>query len=177
MKKNMPKLSIKDYLKNVRSSLKGQEDNIQKALEEVRLVKDTKARMWVLGNGGSLAIAQHFAQDILKCHAIRSQCMNDGSVMTAFTNDNGFEWSLYDPLKVLIGPEDLIFAFSCSGSSKNYEYVFEHLKNRKVAVVGTDGGFMKEKANVCVHANNDDYIICEAAFGIVADLINIGLEE
>lgn len=173
----MPKSTFEKYLNSISDALKGQEAAIQAALHEVVQTQMIGARMWVLGNGGSLAIAQHFAQDMLKVHGIKAQCMNDGSVITAFTNDHGFEWSMYDPLKVLIDPDDLIFAFSCSGKSRNYEQVFDKFKNRKVAVVGTDGGFMKQKATVCVHAKSNDYIVCEAAFGVVSDLINKRLGE
>jgi D-sedoheptulose 7-phosphate isomerase len=173
----MSKPGLEIYVATVLSALQEEEDSIQEAVNAVRVAKETNGRIWVLGNGGSLAIAQHFAQDILKTHGVRAQCLNDPSVLTAYANDNGFSEAFFGPLSKLIQPEDLIIAFSCSGKSSNYSLIFNHMTNKKIAIVGTAGGFMKDTADVCVHVKSKDYKVCEAAFGIVADLINIGLED
>lgn len=172
----MPKPGLEQYVDSVLLSLLDSKEGIALATGEVFKARLDGARVWTLGNGGSLAIAQHFAQDILKMHGVRAQCLNDASVITAYSNDEGFENSFYGALAKLIDPRDLIFVFSCSGKSPNYKKIFE-FPNKKVAVVGTDGGFMKEMADVCIHVQHDDYRVCESAFGIVADLINIGLED
>ena len=173
----MPKPALDDYVTDILVAISGQEENIQQAVLEVKRIKESDARIWVLGNGGSLATAQHFAQDLLKMRGVRAQCLNDPSVITAYTNDEGFENSFFLPLARLSDPYDLIFVFSCSGKSPNYSLIFGQITNRIIAVVGTDGGIMKDKADITIHIKSVDYRICEAAFGIVADLINIGLED
>lgn len=177
----MPKSTLDSYLDEVGLSLKFAEADIESAKIEIKEAHERGSRVWTLGNGGSLAVAQHFAQDLLKVHRIRAQCLNDPSVITAFTNDDGFGSCFYKPLLRLSQNEDVVIAFSCSGKSKNYKGIFDPMDDllpriKRIAIVGTDGGFMKDSADVSVHVKSDDYIVCEAAFGIVADLINKGLE-
>lgn len=175
--KDMPNLSIDNYLDEVYSSIIGQEKEIQSIVDIIKRTKYRGSRLWILGNGGSLAIAQHLAQDLLKMHDVKSQCLNDPSVISAYANDDGFENCFFNPLSKLIDTGDIVMAFSCSGKSKNYENIFSKMDNEKIAIVGTDGGFMKIKSDFCVHVESISYKVCEAAFGIIADLINIGLEE
>ncbi len=176
----MPKSTLDAYLDEIALSLKFAEENIKAAETEIREAHERGSRIWVLGNGGSLAVAQHFAQDLLKVHRISAQCLNDPSVITAFTNDDGFANCFYKPLVTLSQNEDVVVAFSCSGKSKNYKGVFDPMDDllpriKRIAIVGTGGGFMKDSADVSIHVKSDNYIVCEAAFGIVADLINKGL--
>lgn len=158
----------------------GLDPDIGRATELMRAAHRTGGRIWVLGNGGSLAIAQHFAQDLLKCHGLRAQCLNDPSVLTAYSNDEGFTRSFFLPLKVLSSPADVIVVFSCSGKSRNYNHIFfegSAQRPKTVAVIGTDGGHFKAKADVAVHVRHMDYKVCETAFNVVADIINHHIGE
>ena len=143
-------------------------------LSAARVISDAKARgarVWIIGNGGSMAIAQHFAQDMLKMAEVRAQTVNCPSILTAFSNDHSFDYAFFAPLLVLRDKNDPVIIFSCSGQSRNYiEFISQDVQPI-VAVVGTDGGFLKGKAKVCVHVRSIDYQICETAFCLVADLI------
>ena len=127
--------------------------------------------VWVLGNGGSLAIAQHFAQDLLKMCEVKALAMNDPSVITAYTNDHSFEWAYYNPLNTLKNENDIVIIFSCSGRSRNYTEFVTEKKGKLLSVVGTTGGFLKEKSDLCIHVDSEDYQVCETAFCIICDLI------
>ena len=171
---------IKDYVKEIKASLVGLDEDIEGIYEELLAVKKEGRRVWILGNGGSLAIAQHFAQDLLKLSGVRAQTLNCPSIITAYTNDDRFEYSYFNPLMKLIDEGDPIIIFSCSGKSRNFiEFVsgFPEMKNPILSIIGTDGGFLKTKSKVSVHVKSKDYQVCETAFSVVADILVKSLLE
>lgn len=145
--------------------------SIRRAAAQIRVTRSVGGTVWCVGNGGSLAIAQHFAQDLLKAAGVRAQALNDGSVITAYSNDIAFSQCHEAPLKVLWNPgKDTLVIFSCSGSSRNVSDLGVHF-GPAIAIVGTDGGLLKKRTEICVHANSKAYDVCEAAFQVAADVI------
>lgn len=175
----MNTLCVDAYLSKVSDSLHGQEQQIEDLASMIYAKKKKNQRVWILGNGGSLAVAQHFAQDLLKTFGIRAQCANDPSVLTAYTNDCGFENVFESVYKVLADFDDLVIVFSCSGKSRNYTKLFgaEYCEVLNLfAVVGTDGKGISEGARNFIHINSQDYKVCETAFQVVCDLVMEELE-
>lgn len=76
--------------------------------------------VFIIGNGGSAACANHFANDLVKMCGIKaiSLCANV-SVLTAYANDNGYENIFSDQLKVFLKKDDLLITISGSGTSPN----------------------------------------------------------
>ena len=71
---------------------------------------------WVIGNGGSAATASHFANDLFKMGRLRAVPLADLTPLsTAYGNDHGWKSMYADPLKGLMGREDVLIAISCSG--------------------------------------------------------------
>lgn len=174
-------LMISKHFREIKNSMVGIDEEIERIYDVLKKAKEDGARIWVLGNGGSLAIAQHFAQDLLKMCSVKAQAYNCPSMITAFSNDDGFEYSYFNPLNKLIGNGDVIFIFSCSGKSRNYiEFVSgfpDNSTHKIISVVGTDGGFLKLKSNICAHIKSHDYQVCETAFCFVADMLVKSLME
>ena len=92
-------------------------------------------------------------------------------IITAYANDHAFEYSFYSALQVWRQPGDAVLIFSCSGKSPNYIEFVSSGVHPLAAVVGTDGGFLKGKADCCVHVKSDDYRVCETSFSVVADMV------
>lgn len=175
----MLSIRVKDYMKSVKASLVDIDDEIEEAFILMCESAVLKKRIWVIGNGGSMAIAQHFAQDMLKMCNVRAQAINCPSVITAFANDDQFEYCFFNPISRLIDEGDIIVIFSCSGKSRNYiEFVsgFSENRNKIISIVGGDGGFLKEKSDVCIHVESMDYQICETAFCVISDIIVKSME-
>lgn len=168
---------LKPYLLKISDALENTQEEIDLAISILKSTIRQGCNIWVLGNGGSLAIAQHFAQDLIKLRGIRAQAITCPSILTAYTNDETFENVYSMPLKILRSPGDAIVIFSCSGKSRNYENILKENFKPIVSIVGTDGGILKPRSNACVHVQSDNYQVCESAFSIVADLINYGLES
>lgn len=175
----MPKFNVEVYLESLSVAMWGTDKAGEDIIRTIRKAKESNRRVWILGNGGSLAIAQHFAQDLVKMRGIRAHAFTCPSMLTAYTNDQSFEESMSAPLSVLMDPMDPIIIFSCSGNSRNYPAFFKRPYPRGpiVSVVGCDGGFLKKESDICLHVQNHNYQICETAFCVVADLVIADLEE
>jgi len=81
--------------------------------EQVRAAK----RVYIVGNGGSYANAQHICNDLLSC-GVRVYTI-DSATLSAFANDYGWDVALSRWLSVVGEEGDLLIALSGSGKSRN----------------------------------------------------------
>lgn len=84
------------------------------------------ARVFIIGNGGSAAMASHFHNDLIKGAAaegkkpIRAVCLMDNvPLLTAWSNDDAWEVALVRELEALATPGDILVVISTSGKSPN----------------------------------------------------------
>ena len=113
----------------------------------------------VAGNGGSAADAQHFAGELVSrfnfdrpgLHAIA--LTTDTSVLTAIGNDYGFSQVFSRQIEAISKSEDIFFAISTSGNSKNIINAIKAAKKQNVTVIGLTGmkgGLMKSLCDYCI---------------------------
>jgi D-sedoheptulose 7-phosphate isomerase len=73
---------------------------IEKAIEVLKKTRDEGGRLFILGVGGSAANASHAVNDFRKIAGIETYAPTDNvSELTAWTNDNGFEFIFINWLK------------------------------------------------------------------------------
>lgn len=78
-----------------------------------------KRTVFICGNGGSAATAEHFTNDLFS-KGVRAVCLNSNtSILTMIANDFGYEYVFSKQLEVYAEPEDLLIVISCSGESEN----------------------------------------------------------
>lgn len=82
----------------------------------VEIIRKAK-RVYIIGNGGSYANAQHIANDLLAV-GIRAYTV-DPATLTAFANDFGYETVFARWLQVVGEAGDALLALSGSGRSPN----------------------------------------------------------
>lgn len=93
---------------------------IANAITILREVKDCGGTVWVVGNGGSAATAEHFAGDLVKVGGVRSVAVPSLSpAVIAYGNDEGWEKMYAAPLEKMKKNYDALVAISCSGDSPN----------------------------------------------------------
>lgn len=79
-----------------------------------------KARfIWIAGNGGSAATAEHFATDLVKKGYPAIALSSNTAVITMIGNDYGYDEIFSKQLEVYGAEEDLLIEISCSGKSYN----------------------------------------------------------
>ena len=139
--------------------------------------------MYVCGNGGSAAIAEHLACDCVKGVATDSKddfALNVVSLssnlpmISAIANDIGYDEVFSKQLQWLSRSlkdfgsyaKDVLIVISSSGNSLNIIKALEKAKERgmdTVAIVGFDGGKAKDLADNVIHIHSDNYGIIEDA--------------
>ena len=133
--------------------------DIGKFAEEIAGVRTNKGRLFFLGVGGSAGNASHAVNDFRKILGIESYSVSDNvSELTARINDDGWDTSYSNWLKVSnLSEKDAIIVFSVGGgsatTSQNLACSVDLAKEvgaKVLSVVSRDGGYCKEKSDVCV---------------------------
>ena len=166
-------------------ALKGSASLLEQA---VRLIVDTfKAgrRVYVLGNGGSAADAQHIAAELVgrfKQHdrpALPAMALTtDTSALTAISNDYGFEDVFARQVEALVREGDVLWALSVSGSSPNIIKAVKAAKRQAAKVIGftgKEGAELRALCDICLMAEHTDsdrvQEVHQLAYHIVCGLI------
>lgn len=110
----------------VKEKLKGSVDTIEKAAKLLVETFRKEKRVFLCGNGGSAADAQHIAAELVVKYYKRNRkalpalsLAVDPSVVTATSNDFGYEKVFARQLEALAEKDDLFIALSTSGKSPN----------------------------------------------------------
>jgi D-sedoheptulose 7-phosphate isomerase len=105
----------------------------------------------LVGNGGSAAGSQHLAGELMSRFlydrpAQSGVALNaDPAILTAISNDYGYDRRLARPLEGLARAGDVLLALSTSGQSTNSLTAFSSARNhviRTIGLTGRDGGKM-----------------------------------
>ena len=87
--------------------------------EMINQVNKDGGTIFIVGNGGSAAIASHAAIDLTKAANIPATTFNDSSLLTCFANDYGYEYWVEKALEFYGKKDDMVILISSSGQSKN----------------------------------------------------------
>jgi D-sedoheptulose 7-phosphate isomerase len=82
-------------------------------------VKDSNAKILLIGNGGSAALVSHMQNDLCKTVGVRAMVFTEGSLLTATANDDGYHAVFRRPVELWAEAHDLLIAVSSSGESEN----------------------------------------------------------
>ena len=141
-------------------------ENLEKILMKAR---KAKSNIFIFGNGGSAATASTMANDlgfdIIKKTKTKTPfkffALTDNSpVITAISNDVGYENVLINQLKIHHKKRDITIMISASGNSKNLLTAAKWIKSNGGYVfsfLGFDGGRLKKISN--------DYILADSIKG------------
>jgi D-sedoheptulose 7-phosphate isomerase len=122
--------------------------------------RERGATVFFIGNGGSAATASHFANDLAIGNneyqkPFRAISLTDNMpIITAISNDFGYEEIFVRQLRVLGKKEDVLVGISASGNSRNVILAFEHARSagiKTVAITAFDGGKLKAMADEGIH--------------------------
>lgn len=144
---------------------------INEALNAILRHYENEDIIYVLGNGGSSATANHMvcdfdkgiSLDLKKQFRVISLSDNIPMIM-AIGNDIGFEDVFYLQLKNKLKPTDLVIAISGSGNSHNIVKAVQYANEVGAEVIGLTGyagGKLKNMANINVHVPVEDMQITE----------------
>lgn len=111
---------LDDYYARYRKAL---ETDVRKELIAFRdLCLEVKARdgkLMIAGNGASASIASHAAVDFTKQAKVCAMAFNDHNLVTAFSNDYGYENWVAEAIQAYGKAGDAVVLISSSGKSAN----------------------------------------------------------
>jgi D-sedoheptulose 7-phosphate isomerase len=112
---------------------------IKSSVDILLQLKEENKRIYIVGNGGSAAIASHAAIDLWKNGGIPSLTFNDSSLLTCISNDIGFEDVFSAPLEMFACEGDLVICISSSGNSADIVKACQTAKQKNCLVITLSG--------------------------------------
>jgi D-sedoheptulose 7-phosphate isomerase len=167
------KLIISNYLKNLSQILLTKEmDKISFLAESLFRAWKNHSKVYICGNGGSAANANHLANDLIYGAGLKSKIGGlsveslsaNTAVITCLANDLGYDHIYSEQLKVKGKSGDLLIVLSGSGNSQNVIQALKmanQLRMETFAILGYSGGKCKEIASNYVHFEINDMQIAE----------------
>jgi len=143
------------------------EDGLIKAQKLIADIKKEKRDLYIIGNGGSAAIASHAAIDFMNVGEISAHTLHDSATFTCMANDYGYRNVFSNIVKLILKPKDILISISSSGQSENIINAAESAKQIGSTVI-TLSGFNKNNplrrmGDINFWCSSKDYGIVEIA--------------
>jgi len=159
-------------------------ETIAAAADTITKVLKQGGRVYVCGNGGSAADAQHIASELIGRFERERKGLpaialtTDTSVITSISNDYGFENVFAKQVEALVEEGDILWAISTSGASVNVIAAAELAKKKGACVLaftGKSNSKLEQIADICVCANEKSTArsqeIHQLAYHIICGLV------
>lgn len=119
---------------------------IVRAAEAIATAMRNGGTLFIMGNGGSAADAQHLAAEFISKFKLKRRALpalaltTDSSILSAIGNDLSFNEVFSRQLEGLAkDPNDIVLAISTSGMSRNVLRALALAKKRKLRTIGLTG--------------------------------------
>jgi D-sedoheptulose 7-phosphate isomerase len=139
--------------------------------------------IYICGNGGSAADAQHIAAELVGRFVRERKGLpavaltTDTSILTSVGNDYGFEQVFARQVEALVNKGDVLWAFSTSGTSKNVLAAAELAAQKGakfLSFTGKDNSPLEAVSDVCICVEGPTATVQEVhqvAYHIICDLV------
>lgn len=128
-------------------------ETIEKVCREIINAYENNHRVYIMGNGGSAADAQHFAAELVGRYLLERKAWpaqaftTDTSIITAIGNDYGYDEIFTRQVEAMVKKDDIVIGITTSGNSNNIAIALEKAKKlgaKTVGLLGKTGGKCKE---------------------------------
>ena len=142
-------LQVKTHINVIKMVEKQMADPISACVDLLVDALSKGRKLLLMGNGGSAADAQHFAAEMVGRFLTERKALpaialtTDISILTAVSNDYGYEEVFKRQVEALAHPGDILIGISTSGNSKNVARALEagrEIGATTVGLLGCDGG-------------------------------------
>lgn len=167
---------IKSYGKNLldvlESSIATNEMDVELPIDEasdravvmLRHVKAKGKKVILVGNGGSSALVAHVSNDLCKCDGIPALVCTEQSLLTALTNDEGYDVAFAWQVSLHGSKGDILIAVSSSGQSENIIKSVEMAHEKGMKVI-TFSGFSPD--NTLRQVGDLNFYMPSSSYGMV----------
>ena len=186
--KKYQKKEFVSYAKNYALSMQKAFENIN--LNELSKISEIifktikqKKKIFIVGNGGSAAIANHFTTDFNKGVYLSTQkkispkfysLSNSAEMITAISNDISCREIFSKQLEILSEKDDAIIVLSSSGESENIKEVIKLALKKNITIIFITGFKKKKPKKIKFFLNLKcrNYGITEDLFSIILHIIS-----
>lgn len=169
---------ITDYLQSLtKAILSSNLNNLDLSVKEILKTIKKNGSIYVCGNGGSAAIANHYVVDFLKYFREKTNLKpkiyslsNNIETITAVSNDINYDQIFSYQAENYCNSNDLIIIVSSSGNSDNIKNIIKFAKKNKIKTLGFSGfkgGYLKKNSDISIHINAQDYGLSEDSHHIL----------
>jgi D-sedoheptulose 7-phosphate isomerase len=141
----------------------GAEEGFSHWCERTVTLRREQRAIYLVGNGASAAMASHFAADLAKNGRLHTQVFSDLSLITAISNDIGYEHVFAEPLRRRGNRGDMLVAISSSGRSPNILAAVETARKLDMTVVTLSG---KDADNPLRSSGNLNLYVAATTYGM-----------
>ena len=132
-------------------------------------IRDTtqdNGKLYFVGNGASASLCSHAATDFTKQAKIEAHAFNDHNLITALSNDYGYENWVSKAMEYYVKPCDRIIFISVSGNSPNLVNGLKYAKKENIAnasLTGSDpDNFLRKNSECSLWVNSKSYNLVES---------------
>lgn len=164
-----------------------QAEDISTIAAAAKLITDTlkrNGRIYICGNGGSAADAQHIAAELVVRFSRQRKALpaialtTNTSLITAVCNDYDFEKVFSRQVEALVTNADVLWAISTSGGSKNIIAAVRSARKKGAAILAFTGirdSELQKQADICFCCGSKSTAISQEihqlAYHIICDLV------
>ena len=155
------------------------EVGIAQLLSVLERARSNRASVYVIGNGGSAAVAGHLVNDLVKVGHVRAFTLHDSSLLTCLAHDYGWDNVYAQALSQMALPGDVLIAISSSGRSMNIRNAAAQLWGKGGTVI-TLSGFdaanpLRALGDLNVWVDSADYGLVEVGHQFILHHLSDGL--
>ncbi len=159
-------------------------ETITAAAEAIIRALKQNGRVYICGNGGSAADAQHIAAELVgrfrrerKALAVAALSTNS-SILTSIANDYAYENVFARQVEAFVREGDVLWAISTSGASANVIAAAELAKEKGACVLAFTGKVnskLEQVADICFCADSESTArsqeVHQLGFHIICDIV------
>lgn len=169
-----------DAIRVLEAMLAGAPGEIDELAGRIARAVEAGGRVYLFGNGGSAAEAQHIACELVgrlrgDRKAIPATAFStDTSVLTAVGNDRGFEAIFVRQVEAHVRDGDVVIGISTSGRSPNVLKGLKAAKERgaiTVGLTGKEGAGLSEVSAYLLKVPSSDTPRVQEAHGLIGHLL------
>jgi len=155
-------------------------DNISVSVDKITAALKKGNRIWLCGNGGSAADAQHLAAEFtgrfyLNRVSLPAEALHcNTSYLTAVANDYSYDVVYSRLVEGVCNTGDVLIGLSTSGNSANIINAFEAARKKQIFTIGftgSSGGKLKPLSDILFNIPTDDTPRIQEAHILIGHII------
>ncbi|HFB64460.1 MAG TPA: SIS domain-containing protein [Aeromonadales bacterium] len=143
------------------------EYGLNKAFNTLLGLRELNRDLYIIGNGGSTAVASHAVVDFLNVGNLSAHTLHEAAVLTCMSNDYGYKHAYSNIIRRIIKKQDVLIAISSSGQSENILNGVTEARNQGAFVITLTGfnclNNLKNMGDINFWVDSYDYGMVEIA--------------